>query len=55
MKRIVSVILAFAMLLSLSACSGGGQSLTPEPVDKKVEAGEIGTIQASYSVKNSKD
>lgn len=55
MKRLVSVILAFAMLLSLAACSGGDQSLTPEQVDQKVEAGEIGTIQAFYSVRNKAD
>ena len=29
MKKVISAALAFAMLLSLAACGGGGQSSTP--------------------------
>lgn len=54
MKKIVSIILAFVMLFSLCACSGES-ALTPEQVDKKVKSGELGTIQAFYSVRNDED
>lgn len=42
------------MILSLVGCSGGSQ-LTPEQIDKRIEAGEIGTIQGFYSVRNNED
>ncbi len=54
MKRVFSVILALAMLVSLAACSTA-PSYTPEQVEEMVETGEMGTIQAFYSVRNAED
>lgn len=54
MKRIFSVLLAVAMLVSLAACSGS-PTYTPEQVEEMVETGEMGTIQAFYSVRNAED
>ena len=54
MKRIFAVLLAFVIVASLAACSGV-PSYTPQQVDEMVETGEMGTIQAFYSVKNSPD
>ena len=54
MKRIIAILLALVMLLSFAACSGA-PSYTPEQVDDMVETGDMGTIQAFYSIKNSPD
>lgn len=54
MKRIISILIACVMLVSLAACSGS-PTYTPEQVEQMVDAGEMGTIQAFYSVKNSPD
>lgn len=54
MKRIFAVLLAFVIVASLAACSGA-PSYTPQQVDEMVETGEMGTIQAFYSIKNSPD
>ena len=54
MKRIFAVLLVLVMVASLAACSGGS-AYTPEQIDLMVETGEMGTIQAFYSVRNSSD
>ena len=54
MKRIFAILLVLVMVASLAACSGGS-AYTPEQVDQMVETGEMGTIQAFYSVRNSSD
>lgn len=54
MKKVICLVLAAVMLFSLASCSQK-PSYTPEQVDRKVEAGEIGTIQAFYSVRNAED
>ncbi len=54
MKRIIAILLALVMLFSLAACSST-PGYTPEQVDEMVETGEMGTIQAFYSVRNSAD
>lgn len=53
MKKIISCLLVFVMLLSFAACSGG--SLSQEEIEDKVVSGDVGTITAHYSVKNAKD
>lgn len=54
MKKLVSILLVLVMVFSMAACSQNVK-YTPEQVDQMIASGEIGTIQAFYSVKNSDD
>lgn len=53
MKKITALLLAFAMLLCLSACKKNPyEGLSDAELEKMVDSGELGTVTAFYSVDN---
>lgn len=51
MKKIICIISAFVMLLTLCSCAGG-KEYSQEEISQKLETGDFGTLYAYYSVKN---
>lgn len=55
MKRLISLLAALLMVVSLVACGDNASPYSPQEVDEKVESGELGSIIAHYSVRNETD